>query len=79
MLSPEEWAAEACRMRREGASLIEIANSLRAFGEKGGKKINAVSIFGNECGWSVKQKLELLSWTEGGVTDKELTEFVPWP
>lgn len=45
----------------------------------GAVEFNAVSVLDNEYGWSVKEKLELLSWTEGGVTDKELTEFVPWP
>lgn len=65
-------------MQREGASIIKIADSLRGFGDNGGRKINAVSALGKKCGWSVKQKLELLSWTEGGVTDEELIAFVPW-
>ncbi|MFJ2213617.1 hypothetical protein ACIQVO_12885 [Streptomyces sp. NPDC101062] len=79
MTSLEEWVAEASRMQREGASIIEIADFLRVFGENGGRKINAASALGKEYGWSVKQKLELLSWTEGGVTDEELIAFVPWP
>lgn len=78
-MSPEEWVAEACRMQREGASIVEIADSLRRFGENGGRKIYAVYVLGKEYGWSVKQKLELLSWTEGGVTDEELIAFVSWP
>ncbi|MGW5846548.1 hypothetical protein ACWFQ8_01065 [Streptomyces sp. NPDC055254] len=76
-MSLDDWVAEACRMQREGASIIEIAGSLRVFGENGGRKINAASALGKEYGWSVKQKLELLSWTEGGVTDEELIAFVP--
>ncbi|MFJ2173374.1 hypothetical protein ACIOHE_10745 [Streptomyces sp. NPDC087851] len=79
MTSLKEWVAEAIRMQREGASIIEIGDFLRVFGENGGRKINAASALGREYGWSVKQKLELLSWTEGGVTDEELIAFVPWP
>ncbi|MEE1801089.1 hypothetical protein PUR57_20800 [Streptomyces sp. JV176] len=78
MMSLKEWVAEAIRMQREGASIIEIGDFLRVFGENGGRKINAASALGREYGWSVKQKLELLSWTEGGVTDEELIAFVPW-
>jgi hypothetical protein len=77
MVSPEEWAVEACKMQREGASIVDIANFLREFEEGGGRKINAASALGNEYGWSVKQKLELLSWVEGGVSDEELIAFVP--
>lgn len=76
-MSLDDWITEARRMQREGASIIDIADFLRVFGENGGRKINAASALGKEYGWSVKQKLELLSWTEGGVTDEELVAFVP--
>lgn len=76
-MSLEEWVAEARRTQQAGASIVDIARSLQAFGEAGGRKINAASALGKTYGWSVKQKLELLSWTEGGVTDEELTSFVP--
>ncbi|MET9222972.1 hypothetical protein ABZX65_30015 [Streptomyces sp. NPDC003300] len=76
-MSIDDWVAEAGRMQREGALIIDIAAFLRAFGENGGRKINAASALGKEYGWSVKMKLELLSWTEGGTTDQELISLVP--
>ncbi|MCX5403996.1 hypothetical protein OHA37_08870 [Streptomyces sp. NBC_00335] len=76
-MTTDDWVAEARRLQRAGASIIDIAGFLREFGENGGRKINAASALGKEYGWSVKQKLELLSWTEGGVTDEELISFAP--
>ncbi|MFI0941168.1 hypothetical protein [Streptomyces sp. NPDC021020] len=75
-MSPDEWAAEAHRIRAGGGSIVDIARALRAYGESGGRKINAAAAFGSHHGWLVRQKLELLSWTEGGVTDGELMAFV---
>ncbi|MFI0717830.1 hypothetical protein [Streptomyces sp. NPDC021224] len=75
-MSPDEWVAEAHRIRARGGSIVDIARALRAYGESGGRKINAAAALGADFDWSVKQKLELLSWTEGGVTDEELLTFV---
>ncbi|MGW2964023.1 hypothetical protein ACWDGI_36945 [Streptomyces sp. NPDC001220] len=66
-------------MQQDGATIVDLAGFLREFEEGGGRKINAASALGKEYGWSVKQKLELLSWVEGGVTDEELISFgSPW-